>query len=128
MRLKDKTAIVTGASRGIGKAIALAFAREGARVTLNYVANDDAARQAMADVDKVGPPALLVKADVSDAAQVEAMFDRCLREFGHLDILVNNASAEIPSAFWNLSEADWDRVLGVSLKPVFCARGRPRGT
>jgi NAD(P)-dependent dehydrogenase (short-subunit alcohol dehydrogenase family) len=119
MRLKDKTAIVTGSGRGIGRAIALAFAREGARVAVNYLSNDAAAQEAKAEIDKVGIPALLARADVSDAGQVEAMFDLCLREFGRVDILVNNASAEARRPFWELPEDEWDDVINVSLKSVF---------
>ena len=127
MRLKDKTALVTGASRGIGRAIALAFAREGAGVALNYVSNEQAAQEAKAEVDKLGASALLARADVSDEAQVEAMFDLCLREFGHLDILVNNASTEIRKPFYELTPEEWDRVLDVSLKSVFlCSRQAAR--
>ncbi len=123
MKLKDKTAIITGAGRGIGRAIALAFAREGARVAINYVANEQAARETKEQIDAQCAPALLARADVSDAKQVEGMFERCLQEFGHLDILVNNASAEARQFLWEMTEADWDRVLAVSLKSVFlCSR------
>lgn len=119
MRLKDKTALVTGGSRGIGRAIALAFAREGARVAINYVSNEEAAQQTKAKIGRECPPALLARADVTDARQVEGMFDVCLREFGHLDILVNNASGEVRGPFWELTEEDWDYVIAVSLKSVF---------
>jgi len=119
MRLRDKTALITGASRGIGRAIALAFAREGARAAINYLANDSAARETKAQIDAQYAPALLAQADVSDAAQVERMFERCLQEFGQLDILVNNVSTEAREFFWELTEGDWDRVLAVSLKSVF---------
>lgn len=127
MRLKGKTAIVTGASRGIGRAIALAFAREGARVALNYVSHEDAAQEAKAEIDREWSPALLARADVSDEGQVQAMFDLCLREFGHLDILVNNASYEVKKHFWELTGDEWDRTADVSLKSVFlCSRQAAR--
>lgn len=127
MRLEGKTALVTGGSRGIGRAIALAFAREGAAVAINYRSNDEAARQAKALVDGSGRPALLVRADVTDRAQVEAMLGACLDEFGHLDILVNNASAEISKPFWELTEADWQSVQDATLKSVFlCSNAAAR--
>ncbi len=123
MRLKDKTAIVTGGSRGIGRAIALAFAREGARVAVNYLSNEDAARETKAMIDGQWAPALLAQADVTDAGQVEAMFARCVAEFGHVDILVNNASSEVHRSLWEMSEDEWDHVVDANLKSVFlCTR------
>jgi len=119
MRLKDKTALVTGGSRGIGRAIAVAFAREGARVAINYRANDKAAQEAKALVDGEGAPAVLARADVADAEQVVCLFERCLSELGRLDILVNNASVEINKPFWELTEADWQSVMDATLKSVF---------
>jgi NAD(P)-dependent dehydrogenase (short-subunit alcohol dehydrogenase family) len=123
MKLEGKTALVTGASRGIGRAIALAFAREGARVAINYRANEEAAREAKALADAAGPTALLARADVTDRAQVEAMLEACFGEFGRLDILVNNASAEVHRRFWELTEEDWDFVQDSTLKSVFLCSG-----
>ena len=127
MRLEGKTALVTGGSRGIGRAIALVFAREGASVAINYRSNEEAAREAKALADGCGRPALLVRADVTDRAQVEAMFGACLNEFGHLDILVNNASSEISKPFWELTEADWQFSQDATLKSVFlCSNAAAR--
>jgi 3-oxoacyl-[acyl-carrier protein] reductase len=123
MKLEGKTALVTGASRGIGRAIALAFAREGARVAINYRANEEAAHESKALADAAGPAAILVQADVTVRSQVEAMLDACLNEFGRLDILVNNASGETGRPFWEMTEELWDFVVDSTLKSVFlCTR------
>lgn len=123
MRLEGKTALITGGSRGIGRAIALAFAREGAKVAVNYRANEEAARQTKEDIDGECEAALLVRADVTDPDQVEGMFARCLTDFGHLDILVNNASREIKKPFWELTPDDWDSTVASTLRSVFlCSR------
>ncbi len=124
MRLKDKTALVTGASRGIGRAIALAFAREGAAVAVNYRANEEAARQTRIMVEELGATALLAQADVTDPAQVNAMFDACLAEFGRLDILVNNASAEVRKPFVEMTPEDWRLVMDSTLTSVFLCSNR----
>jgi hypothetical protein len=91
MRLAEKKAIVTGASRGIGAAISLAFAREGADVLINYVSRDKDAQETRAAVEGLGRTALLFKGDVSDSSQVKAMVNMALAKWGRIDILVNNA-------------------------------------
>ena len=117
MRLKGKTALVTGAGRGIGQAIALAFAREGARVA---VADIDA-RTAQATARRIGrpPKALALTMDVADSASVRAGFTRMDALWGRLDIAVTNAAIEPIVPFLDLPEATWDRIIDVNLKGTF---------
>jgi len=123
MRLEGKRAIVTGASRGLGRAIALAFAREGADVLLNYTSREEQAREVEAAIERLGRRAIVHRADVSDAAQVQAMTQAAIGGFGRVDILVNNAGITMPKGMRDTSEAEWDRVLAVNLKGVFlCCR------
>jgi 3-oxoacyl-[acyl-carrier protein] reductase len=119
MRLNDRIALVTGASRGIGRAIALALAREGADVALNYVTGADAARDVAAAVAALGRRALPVQADVRDLEAVRAMVAACVSEFGRLDILVNNAGVLRDNLVTFMSEEEWDTVLDVDLKGAF---------
>jgi NAD(P)-dependent dehydrogenase (short-subunit alcohol dehydrogenase family) len=113
MRLKDKKAIVTGAGRGIGRAVALAFAREGADVVVNYQSNDAAAKETVEAIQALGRKAIPVKTDVSNYADVKAMVDRALKEFGGLDILVNNAGLSKPAMLLDMPEESWDRVVNI---------------
>ena len=92
MRLKGKVAIVTGSSRGIGRAIALAFAREGADAVVNYVRSEESAKEVASSIVKMGRRAIAVKADVSNLEDVKSLVKRALKEFGKIDILVNNAA------------------------------------
>jgi len=119
MRLDGKTAIITGASRGLGRAIALAFAREGADVLVNYAAREERAKQVVVAITALGRLALLHQADVSDATQVRRMVQAAVAAFGRVDILVNNAGITMPKGLSETSEAEWDRVLAVNLKGVF---------
>jgi 3-oxoacyl-[acyl-carrier protein] reductase len=119
MRLKDKKAIVTGGGRGIGRAIALAYAREGADVLVNYQSNDSAANEVVEQVQQIGRKAVAVKADVSSYQDSYAMVESALNELGGLDILVNNAGMSKPSMLWKMSEEDWDRVIDIHLKGTF---------
>jgi len=115
MRLRNKVALVTGAGRGIGQAIALAFAREGARVA---VADIDP-RTAAATARRLGRRAVALTLDVADSASVRAAFAAIDRAWGRIDIAVNNAAVEPIVAFLDLTEAQWDRILGVNLKGAF---------
>jgi len=119
MRLADKKAIVTGGSRGIGRAISVAFAREGADVLINYVSRDQDAQEASSQIRALGRSALLFKGDVSDSARVKAMVDLALAQWGHIDILVNNAGITHIATPFETTEEDWDRVLRVNLKSAF---------
>ena len=119
LELDNKLVLITGASRGIGRAIALAMAREGADIAVNYRSNDDAAEQTAEDIRDLGRRARLVKADVSDLAAVKEMIAAIKTEGRTVDILVNNAGTliEKPAAF--MSEEEWDRVLDTNLKGAF---------
>ena len=122
MRLSDKVALVTGAGRGIGKAIALRFSDEGARVAVNDI--EPAYAESIADrLKQLGRLAIAVKADVCDWPEVKLMFEQAVREFGRIDILVNNAGIRKDVVFPEMSEAEWDSVIAVQLKGSFnCAR------
>ena len=123
MKLRDQTAIVTGAGRGIGKEIAVALAREGANVVL--AARDEDALKTVADeIQTMGRRALVIKTDVSNEAQVVAMVDAAIKEFDRIDILVNNAGVVGPTApVTKVSREEWDQVIAVNLTGAFlCAR------
>jgi 3-oxoacyl-[acyl-carrier protein] reductase len=118
MPLKNKTAIVTGARRGIGKGIALALAKEGCNIVVSDIDEKDC--EAVAEeVRKMGPKALAVQCDVSKKADVEKMFTKTIEEFGQLDILVNNAGIFPFIPFAQMKEEDWDKVMDVNLKSIF---------
>jgi len=119
MKLKGRTALVTGGSRGIGRAVALALAEEGADVAVNYVSSEAAARDVISHVQKMGRKAILAQADVSDYPDTFRMAQDVLREFGHLDILVNNAGINSDTTFVKMNHAAWRRVLGTNLDGVF---------
>jgi 3-oxoacyl-[acyl-carrier protein] reductase len=119
MQLAGKKAVVTGASRGIGRGIALAFAREGADVLVNYVSREAQAREVVSAIEALGRSALLFQADVSEARQVHAMVERALAAWGGIDILVNNAGITHVATPFETTEQDWDRVMDVNLKSAF---------
>ena len=121
-KLEGRCAVVTGAASGIGRGIAVAFAREGADIAVVDL-DETMAADVLAAVADAGRRAIFVRADVSDEAQVRAMVERVLAEFGGVDILVNNAGIFTESLLEDLSVADWDRVLGVNLRGTFlCTR------
>lgn len=119
MRLENKAAVVTGGGRGVGRAVALGFAKDGADVIVNYVSNDSAAREVVSEVEKMGRRAVAVQADVASKADAERLIGTCVDEFGKIDILVNNAGFTRPSMLRKMSEEQWDQVLGVHLKGAF---------
>ncbi|SHH29630.1 3-oxoacyl-[acyl-carrier-protein] reductase [Desulforamulus hydrothermalis] len=119
MFLNGKVAIVTGASRGIGKAIALALAGAQADVVINYAGRADAAEATAEAVRQMGRRALVYRADVSDTGQVQQMVEAVLAEFGRVDILVNNAGITRDNLILRMKEEDWDTVLAVNLKSAF---------
>ncbi|HHV63555.1 MAG TPA: 3-oxoacyl-[acyl-carrier-protein] reductase [Peptococcaceae bacterium] len=121
--LKGKTALITGASRGIGKAIALKLASEGANVVLNYVHNEAAAAEIVGQIENAGGQALAVKADVSLFEEAGELVSKAKDKFGSLDILVNNAGITRDGLLMRMTEEDFDRVLEVNLKGAFnCCR------
>lgn len=119
MQLKGKTAIITGASRGIGKSIALTLAAQGANVVINYSKNEKAAMAVADEVKKMGVSALVLKADVSKFDEVENFVDKVLKEFDGIDILVNNAGITKDNLLIRMSEEDFDSVMKVNMKGVF---------
>jgi 3-oxoacyl-(acyl-carrier-protein) reductase len=119
MELKGRTALVTGASRGIGRAIAIALAEEGADVAVNYVSNEAAAKEVLEQIHKTGRRAILAQADVGDYPDTFRMAQEILKEFGHLDILVNNAGITSDKTFTKMDHASWRRVLSINLDGVF---------
>jgi glucose 1-dehydrogenase len=121
--LLGQKALVTGASSGIGRAIALALAEAGADIVVNYITKEESALEVCVHADKVGVHAIAVKADVSDEAQVEAMYARMLAEFGTIDILINNAGIQQDAPFEQMTLQQWNTVIGVNLTGQFlCAR------
>lgn len=126
MDLQGKAALVTGGGTGIGRAIALLLARHGAGVAVNYSRSEAEAQNTVEEIGKLGGRAIKVRADVADNAAVTAMVDAVVREFGRLDILINNAGWARFTEFKDLDAVDdeeWDRTLGVNVKgPFFCAR------
>ena len=116
MRLQDKVALITGTSSGIGKAIATRFVAEGARVVVNYRPGKQSdADAAQALVSDLGPAAIPIAADVSRRADVERMMEEAVAHFGRLDIAVNNAGIEIKKPFLDVTDEEWNRVMGVNL-------------
>lgn len=119
MRLEGKVAIVTGAGSGIGRAIAVEFARDGTDVVVVYGYNEENARQTAETIMGLGRKAMVVKADVRDAQAVSQMAERMVHDWGHIDCLINNAGISRESPFLEMSEEDWDQVLDVNLKGAF---------
>ena len=119
MLLDGKTALVTGASRGIGRAIALRLAAEGARVAINYAGNVKAAEEVKAAVEAAGGTAIFCQADIADSAAVEAMVANVVKEFGTIDILVNNAGITRDTLLMRMKDEDFAKVLDTNLKGVF---------
>lgn len=117
--LQDKVAIVTGASRGIGRAIALELARRGARVVVNYRSNAAAAQEVVENIRAEGGEAQAVQADVSQLSEAQGLIDAALQAYGTIDILVNNAGIARDTLLMRMSEEDWDAVLATNLKGAF---------
>ena len=119
MEFKDKRVIITGATKGLGKAMALAFAREGAWVAINYSSDDKSALETESEIKNIAPESLLLKADVSSRTDVEKMISGVLEQWEYVDILVNNAGIIRDKLLMFLNEKDWDRVIDVNLKGTY---------
>ena len=119
MLLANKTALVTGASRGIGRATALELAKAGAKVVVNYAGNRAAAEEVVALIEAAGGQAFMVQADVGDSAAVDAMVKSVIERFGSIDILVNNAGITRDNLIMRMKEEDWDAVIHTNLKGIF---------
>lgn len=127
MLLSGQVALVTGASRGIGREIALAMAGKGARVAINYNTNAGAAQEVVEQIIAAGGEAMAWQADVSKTEQAQALVEKVLESWGRLDILVNNAGITRDTLLMRMSEEDWDRVLEVNLKGYFnCCKAAVR--
>lgn len=122
-RLKEQSAIITGANSGIGKAIAVEMAKEGAHVVINYISHEEIAQQMVEEITSFGGTAIAIKADVSKEDEVKAMFAQAINTYSTIDILVNNAGIQKDAAFIDMSLLDWQMVLDVNLTGQFlCAK------
>ncbi|MGA8832442.1 MAG: 3-oxoacyl-ACP reductase family protein [Desulfomonilaceae bacterium] len=123
MRLAGRSAVVTGSSRGVGRNIALAYAKEGADVLVNYTSSEGPALELVDHIKGLGRKSVAVKADVAVKAEVENMMNTAKQEFGRLDIVVNNAGFTRPAMLMNMTEEQWDAVVDAHLKgPFLCVQ------
>jgi len=119
MNLEGKVALVTGASRGIGREIALELAREGCNVAVNYSGSEAKANEVVDEIKGLGREAIAVQCNVSDSDAVQAMVKETIGQFGSVDILVNNAGITKDNLLMRMKEAEWDDVININLKGVF---------
>jgi NAD(P)-dependent dehydrogenase (short-subunit alcohol dehydrogenase family) len=124
MSLEARVALVTGASKGVGKGIALELARAGCDVAVNYNRDQAGAAGTVREIQALGRKSVAIPGDVSQSGQVDSMFARALESFGHLDILVNNAGIQTWKPLLELAESAWDRVLATNLKGCFLCTQR----
>ncbi|MEW6666840.1 MAG: 3-oxoacyl-ACP reductase family protein [Thermodesulfobacteriota bacterium] len=123
MKLKDKVALVTGSSRGVGRSIAIGYAKAGAKVVVNYTSNEKAGIEVVDAIKALGSEAVLVKADVAQKADVDKLVKATIDQFGKIDILVNNAGFTRPNMMLKMTEQEWDQVVDLHLKGAFlCAQ------
>lgn len=123
MKLKEKVVLITGGSRGIGRATAILCGQEGAKVVVNYVSNNEAANEVVNIVTSAGGHAISVQADISKEDDVQRLYVETLKAYGTIDVLINNAGAHVPKSFWELSTSDWEKVLHTNvIGTFFCAR------
>ncbi|MEP7181579.1 MAG: 3-oxoacyl-ACP reductase family protein [Betaproteobacteria bacterium] len=118
-RVEGKTALVTGASRGIGRAIAVELAREGAKVAVNYASNEAKAQEVAREIEQLGGTAMLVKANLAVAKEARAMVKEVAERFGHLDVLVNNAGITRDSLLPRMTDEQWLEVIQTNLNSCF---------
>ncbi len=127
MRLEGKKVVVTGGGRGVGRAVGLAFGGEGADLVINYVRNDEAAKEVVSELKDMGRDALALKADVALKEDAERLIGTCLDRFGRIDILVNNAGISNPAMLHKMTEEQWDEVVDIHLKGAFlCTQAASR--
>ncbi|OGQ00851.1 MAG: hypothetical protein A2026_03105 [Deltaproteobacteria bacterium RBG_19FT_COMBO_46_12] len=120
-RLEGKAAVVTGGGRGIGRAICLAYAKEGADVIVNYATKEQPAQEVVELIGKMGRKAVAVKANVALKADAEKIINTCIDHFGKIDILVNNAGVSKPNMLYKMTEEQWNEVIDIHLKgPFLC--------
>lgn len=128
MSLAGQVALITGASRGIGRGTAVYLAKQGMAVAVNYVSSEAAAHDVVAEIRAAGGEAIAVRADVSVRADVEAMVDEVERAFGKIDLLMNNAGVAVDVPIAQMTDEDWDRVIDVNLRGTFlCSQVVSRG-
>jgi glucose 1-dehydrogenase len=118
-RFRDKVALITGGGRGIGRAIGVRLAQEGANIVFSGRNNDENVAETIKQIEATGMKAHFIQSDVSQVSAVYAMVDEALKTFGQLDILVNNAGIEINAPFWEVTEEDYDKVMDINLKGMF---------
>lgn len=119
MHVDNKVALITGASRGIGRATALELAKAGAKIVINYAGNAAAAQEVLKAIQDMGGQAIAVQANIAVAAEVDELIQKTVTAFGSIDILVNNAGITRDALLMRMKEADWDAVLNTNLKGVF---------
>ena len=119
MRMENRVALVTGASRGIGRAIAIRLAKEGADLVLSYASSSETAESVKAECEALGSRVILVRADVSVSEDVDALFDAAVNEFGRVDILINNAGITKDNIILRMKEEEFDAVIDTNLKGTF---------
>jgi 3-oxoacyl-[acyl-carrier protein] reductase len=120
-KLEEKTALITGGSRGIGAAIAKRLAADGANVAITYTKGADAAAAVVKEIERTGGKAIAIQADAADAEGVKAAIEKTVATFGRLDVLVNNAGTAIPKTFEETTLEELDRVIDINLRGVFVA-------
>jgi len=122
-RLEGKAAVVTGGGRGIGRAICLAYAKEGADVVVNYASQEKPAQEVLEMIGKMGRKGVAIKGNVALKADAEKIINTCIDHFGKVDILVNNAGVSKPNMLYKMSEEQWDEVIDIQLKgPFLCTQ------
>jgi 3-oxoacyl-[acyl-carrier protein] reductase len=125
MELKGKTVLVTGSAKRVGKTMALALAKCGADIVVNYQRSQSEAEATAREIEQLGVRALTIRANVSVANEVQAMIGQAVHHFGRLDVLVNNAAIFYPTPFGRLTEKDWDEMIDINLKGAFSAPSMP---
>jgi glucose 1-dehydrogenase len=118
-KFSNKTVLITGSGRGIGRAIAIKFGQEGANVVVNDLHDDENAAETIKQVQATGAKAVFLQADISKVANVQTLLNQSVAAFGSLDILINNAGVEIHAPFWEVTEQQYDIVMNVNLKGMF---------